>query len=357
MASSPLNVPPETVKRILGFRDSPIYLDIKPDAKSDYWNHFSKELKVNVDDNKVHISGNSGFYVPPRPKYFERFQRSVRSPIHATKVLFSIVKSIMRSPIRTFYEKAFNLVMGSEPVHSKYLINHKAMTDVRGVLSTTAEIKRHYKSWSGYSSMHNVINQYYYSNILRNFATPEKVVKILEIGGGSGNLASIFHHDWHTKQIFLIDLPESIVIAATFLASIFPQAKIDLPNEILQSGISEDADFVFLTPNQIELVPENSIDLVINCHSFQEMTHSQIAAYFILVNKVVKDQGLFFCANRIEKFPFGADIFLSNQLAPANRFSEYPWNIEYEDLVYETSQLHRLVQDDNVAIRLQRIKK
>ena len=108
------------------------------------------------------------------------------------------------------------------------------------------------------------------------------------------------------------DLPESIVNAFVFLSGVFPKANFVLPEAFEDFISSFDAEnsiikvegtFVFLTPWQINLLPQNIIDLSINTHSFQEMTHAQINDYFNLIEKVSKNESFFFCVNRVEKIP------------------------------------------------------
>jgi putative sugar O-methyltransferase len=226
-----------------------------------------------------------------------------------------------------------------------------------GVLPDYASVQSYYSAWSGYQASANVINQYYYANILRKFVKPDEVRTVMEIGSGSGNFASIIHHDWVPTRVILVDLPETLAVAIPFLSSLFPKAQLLMPHEVSQKGLNSKFDFAFLTVDQVDSIKENSVDLVINCHSFQEMTHDQIDSYFRLVQKICKPAGLFFVANRIEKIPCGEDAFTTDQVDPPNRFAEYPWNPRNHDLVYEISKLSRLVQLDPIAIRLQRIIK
>jgi hypothetical protein len=130
-----------------------------------------------------------------------------------------------------------------------------------------------------------------------------------------------------------------------------------MPNEVQRAGLPAEFDFSFLTVDQVQLLAEGSVDVAINCHSFQEMTHEQIRIYMELVQRVCRESGWFFVANRVEKIPSGPDAFSIQQTDPPNRMAEYPWDRHHEVLVYETSRLSRLVQLDDVAIRLERIRK
>jgi putative sugar O-methyltransferase len=225
------------------------------------------------------------------------------------------------------------------------------------VFADAASVKRHYSKWSGYKASGNIFIDYYYQNILRRFMAPDQIRTILEIGPGNGNFASILHHDWLPVRVILIDLPETLAVSIAFLSSMFPKATIVMPHELAASGIPETFDFAFLTVDQLHLVRDSSVDLAMNCHSFQEMTREQIAIYFTLIQRVCRDQAHFFTANRIEKIPCGPDAFSVEQRDPPNRMAEFPWNPHNKVLAYEISKLSRLAQLDAVAMRVERIQK
>ena len=130
-----------------------------------------------------------------------------------------------------------------------------------------------------------------------------------------------------------------------------------MPHEAHSDGLAGKFDLAFLTVDQLGLLEDNCVDLAINCDSFHEMTHAQIDVYLKLVQRVCRESGFFFTTNRVEKIPTGLNAATVEQLAPPNRFAEYPWNPENEILIYEISRLIRLVQLDNASIRLERIRK
>lgn len=209
---------------------------------------------------------------------------------------------------------------------------------------------------------HNIIYHYYYSNLLRGQIANDSIRTIVEIRSGNGNFPSIMWNDWSPKKIILIDLPETLAITYVFLSSLFPNANILLPNEVKShtvrhGGTLDNIDFALLTPQQLGIIQSESIDLAINIHSFQEMNHEQIDVYFEFIQRVVRNNGYFFSANRIEKIPTGEDAYQIMQTSPPNRFFEYPWKNQNEILINEVSRLHRLVQADAIGIRLERINK
>jgi hypothetical protein len=146
-------------------------------------------------------------------------------------------------------------------------------------------------------------------------------------------------------------------VAIPFLSNLFPQARLVLPHEIPETGLSGEFDIAFLTVDQLHLIQDSTVDLAINCHSFQEMTQEQIAIYFAMAQRIVRDGGYFFVANRVDKLPCGPDAAEVEQRDPPNRFAEYPWKKQNETLIYEISRLSRLTQLDDVYLRLERIRK
>jgi len=334
-------------------------------AKSEYWKYFADQLHVSVGGGSVNVSGNSGFYVPESATALRRLAsrgvRAIRQPAKAAAWAGRKVASWFEVPRLMSYEKAFDAVMShaeiSMPIISAFAVNHLKLARRAKVFATSASVDRHYRSWSGYAASANIINHYYYQNILRGFIESDALSTVLEIGPGNGNFPSILFHDWAPVRVVLLDLPETLAVAIPFLSNLFPDATIAMPNEIQAGGLPAEFDFAFLTVDQLSMVADDSIDLAINCHSFQEMTHEQIRIYIELVQRVCRDQAHFFTANRIEKIPCGADPFRREQPDPPNRQAEYPWNPRNDVLVQEISKLMRLVQLDGIAIRLERIRK
>jgi len=360
-----LSVNSAVADRLLAFINSDAFAVRSRVARSEYWKHFGKRLGAKVSERSVAVTGGSGFYVPPYASTVKRSAHrvlgAVRQPLEATGWLKRRIASRFEFPRLMSYERAFDAVMGHEevsvPILSAYTVNHIELVRHPNVFANAASVKRHYQAWSGYQASANILNHYYYQNLLRGFVAAEQIGTILEIGAGNGNFVSILYHDWKPVRVVMIDLPESLAVAIAFLSNLFPAARIFMPHEIQAQGIPAEFDFACLTVDQLDLLADSSIDLAVNCHSFQEMTHEQIRIYIELVQRVCRDSGFFFVANRVEKIPCGPDAFRKEQPDPPNRMAEYPWDPRNEMLIQETSRLSRLVQLDAVAIRLERIRK
>jgi putative sugar O-methyltransferase len=365
MSTTRVEIDPDIAKRLANFLRSELFVVQSGVAKSDYWAHHAAQLETRIDGGTVRIGGESGFYVPRSGSLLQRVMNRARATLHDPQKVLPWITSRLASrfgvPRLMSYDQAFDAVMGSaeisEPIRSRFRIDHARLASVPGVFANSTSVRSHYRSWSGLQASENIINHYYYSNVLRGIVKPGEVRTILEIGPGSGNLASIFYHDWAPVRLILVDLPETCAVAIPFISSVFPQARLLLPHEVAEATLDAEFDFAFLTVDQLHLIRTNSVDLAINCHSFQEMTPGQIGEYFSLVQDVCRPSGLFFVANRLEKIPCGADALTADQPAPPNRFAEYPWARSNEDVIYEISKLQQLTQLHHVAVRLQRVIK
>jgi|APSaa5957512535_1039671.scaffolds.fasta_scaffold03157_8 hypothetical protein len=370
-----LKLTEDSSKRYAAFLKSQEFNEGLPDSKSSYWQHHASLVSADLKKATVLVRGCSGIYITPslrpgasikfvftRNGLLGRLQRVPRA------ILVAIGRRLLRwfpihigGPVFLSYPQAFDAVMQNKEIagaiRSPYRIDHSALALVDGVFSDTHSLSEHYRGWVGLSPSWNIIIQYYLYNILRGNAEPEKLSTILEIGGGNGNFASLCLHDLPYTRVILVDLPEMLSVSIPFLANLFPTARLGLPNEFRENGWNDDFDIAFLTPGQISLIPDDTVDVSVNISSFQEMTHPQIAAYFRLIQRVTHNSGLFLCMNRVEKIPAGPDSQNTVYDDPPNRFADYPWVSTNELLVYEVCRLIRLVQLDDVMIRLERVCK
>jgi len=362
---SNLKISADISARLLAFINADIFSIRSHTAKSEYWKYYGDQLQANIRGSFVEVTGGSGFYVPQQSAVLKRtaqkILRAIKQPAKAASWVGRTLGSRFAVPRLMSYEQAFNAVMSgadvSVPINSAFTINHRKLAEHPNVFASAASVKPHYKNWSGYEASANILNHYYYQNILRGFINREEIGTILEIGAGNGNFPSILYHDWAPVRVVVIDLPETLTVSIPFLSSVFPNARIAMPNEIEIGGMPKEFDFAFLTVDQLEHLADNSVDLAINCHSFQEMTHEQIGTYFELIQRVCRESGFFFTANRVEKFPCGPDAFAVEQFDPPNRMAEYPWKAQNKVVVHEISKLSRLVQLDGLSIRLECICK
>ena len=104
---------------------------------------------------------------------------------------------------------------------------------------------------------------------------------VVEIGSGWGGFAYQFKTLFPKTSYVLVDLPHSLLLAATYIQALFPDAHIYLGNSI-QSYAQVDFsqyDFIFVPNTAWGTLRKQRIDLAMNMISFQEMTDEQVRSY------------------------------------------------------------------------------
>ncbi|MDA8945076.1 putative sugar O-methyltransferase [Candidatus Pelagibacter ubique] len=344
------------IERYQKFLSSEEFKIKKTYTKSEYWQYQSDQTKISISGNTITASGKSGFYVPNTLK--SKFSKFISNPL----LLISFLKRKFEIPeIKLLnYFLAFEKVMNSDPISdpdlSPHRVNFHKLKENKKVISSIKDMKKKYFAKNKFPLNNHMVAAYYYYNLLCSYIDLDRKKMILDIGPGNGNLISLLHSEINNSKIIAIDLPETLSSSILFISNLFPEAKILMPHEAKSQNFNL-YDFVFLTPSQIDLLNDNSIDLTINSHSFQEMTHEQINEYFQLIQRIGKNDSHFFTSNRAEKIPCDVNSYIKESSALPNRFAEYPWHKNNHLLIYEISRFHRLVQLDNIYLRLEQIKK
>jgi len=114
----------------------------------------------------------------------------------------------------------------------------------------------------------------------RGEETPPRTV--VEIGSGWGGFAYQFKTLCPKATIVCVDLPPTMLFSATYLTTLFPEARTLIYGEEgfeQKIGALQDYDFVFLPHYYFPTAPVSKIDLGINMVSFQEMTTAQVEGY------------------------------------------------------------------------------
>ncbi len=122
-----------------------------------------------------------------------------------------------------------------------------------------------------------------YSDFLTIFPKlRNKSPTILELGAGYGCLASLFGA-LSTAKYWIVDIPPALFIAQEYIRSLFPNDSIFEFRSFksfdeIESELAN-ARFAFFTPNQLEFLPDSSIDVFANINSFGEMSSDQVENY------------------------------------------------------------------------------
>lgn len=353
------NFSKELVDRFSEFISSVEHQKLPDHTKSSYWEYHAKCISVEISGNTITIGGKSGYYIPSSRSLIKRAIGLCQNPAQLIRFFAEKLRRRQKGfhvQLLNYFD-AFDAVMNHDPIAdidlAPYRINFKSLSMKDEVVSSVKEMRQAYFAKSKYQLNPQMVYAYYLSNIINGYID-NKPSTILEIGAGNGNLASLLYH-LLKPAIIIVDLPETLCLSIPFIADLFPDAKILMPHES-QSYNPDSYNFIFLTPDQIDIINDGSIDLSISTHAFQEMTHHQIGEYFSLIQRVSHDKSHFLCCGSVEKIPAAFETTKETRV-PVNRFSDYPWNLSNEIVIYETCKLIRLVQINDTFIRLEQIVK
>lgn len=131
-----------------------------------------------------------------------------------------------------------------------------------------------------------------YKAILHPKLDRRDVKTVLELGPGYGRTAYVFLELQPGCRYILVDIPPALYVAQRYLTAVFPDRRV-FPFRPIASFDEvreeyEDSSIVFLTPNQLGLLPDQSIDLFINISSLHEMRMDQIRYYFTEIQRLTR---------------------------------------------------------------------
>jgi putative sugar O-methyltransferase len=142
---------------------------------------------------------------------------------------------------------------------------------------------------------------------------------VCEIGPGWGGFAYQFKTLFPKTTYVLVDFAELFLFSATYLATVFPGARLHFAADDSLTGW-QDADFVFVPHTSAAIVSQLPLDLTVNMVSFQEMTDAQVRGYAAMA----ADAGcpLLYSLNR-ERSPYNTEIVsVSDALSDRYRLTD-----------------------------------
>jgi SAM-dependent methyltransferase len=107
---------------------------------------------------------------------------------------------------------------------------------------------------------------------------------VLEIGGGYGGLAHHLSRIVPRMTYVIVDLPETLLFSAAYLALHNPAKRLYVYDErdfdaAVRAGRIGDFDFALIPDYHLDALKQMRFDLAINVASFQEMREEQVARY------------------------------------------------------------------------------
>jgi putative sugar O-methyltransferase len=121
---------------------------------------------------------------------------------------------------------------------------------------------------------------------------------VCELGGGYGRNAFVAASLAPIGKYIMADIAPAIGIAQEYLTTVFPDHRHFLfrPFADFESVRAEfeAADFVYLLPHQLALLPAGSVDLFVNISSLHEMRRDQVDHYLGEIHRLVRPGGHFY---------------------------------------------------------------
>jgi len=117
-------------------------------------------------------------------------------------------------------------------------------------------------------------------------------VSIIEIGGGYGRLAHAMMSTTMVDKYFVVDIPPALHVSRWYLEKLFPEKVIFEYRPFTEwdevASDVEKSDIVFLLPRQIELIPDQMVDIGISVSSLHEMRLAQANNYLKQLARIVR---------------------------------------------------------------------
>lgn len=115
---------------------------------------------------------------------------------------------------------------------------------------------------------------------------------IMELGAGYGRNAYVFLSLHPEIRYIIVDIPPALAVAQDYVSYVFPKRRIfkfrRFKNFARVKKEFNNSQVLFLTPSQLEKLPDKCADLFINISSFQEMPLYQIRYYFNEIDRLTK---------------------------------------------------------------------
>jgi glycosyltransferase involved in cell wall biosynthesis len=145
---------------------------------------------------------------------------------------------------------------------------------------------------------------------------------VCEIGAGWGGFAYQFKTLFPKSTYVIVDFPELFLYSATYLGTVFPDARLAFVGTGDASAEVRGADFVFVPQTLAGADTIGEPDLVVNMVSFQEMTDAQVRRYA----EIAASAGcpFIYSFNR-ERSAYNTELIrVSDALAESYRLTEVP---------------------------------
>jgi hypothetical protein len=175
---------------------------------------------------------------------------------------------------------------------------------------------------------------------------------VCEVGSGWAGFAYQFKTLFPRATYVLVDFPELFLFSATYLATMFPGARMVFAGTDSAGPVETwtDADFVFVPNTLASSISKLPLDLLVNMVSFQEMTDAQVRGYARMA--AAAGCPLVYSLNR-ERSPYNRELVsVSDALADHYRLTEVSvLGTDYTSVMKKPPKVTRMVPRDELYYR------
>lgn len=166
-------------------------------------------------------------------------------------------------------------------------------------------------------------------------------VVFCELGAGYGRLAHVVMCAMPRAKYVLVDLPESLLLAQYYLATLHPDAPAALYPESAACLATAQAlapyRLIFALPHLLPRLPRQYVDVFVNTYSFMEMPPEQIERYFRTIDEL--EVGYFYTKqHKQESSPFESVIMNDDRYPIRPHWTQvYHRTATFRDQVFEAA--------------------
>lgn len=165
------------------------------------------------------------------------------------------------------------------------------------------------------SSM-SVARHFYYKVKIKQIVDQHldrRLLNVLEIGAGAGNLAYFLHTSGLVKNYCIIDLPEMLIHSGYTIQKYVEGVRMDFSPPVPSIKTGTSSHFWFVTPQELDAVSSASFDLCLNFNSFMEMDLETRDWYIDQIYRLARPGAMFINVNRRQrKLPQRDGSFFDN---------------------------------------------
>lgn len=137
---------------------------------------------------------------------------------------------------------------------------------------------------------------YYLARRLADFAPrADGGLRVLEVGGGTGNLAVFLSRLRPIGRYAIVDLPEMLLHSSMNLHRFFPDAPASF---LTEDGPVAGSGYLFVPSVRAARLPAGAFDVCVCVDAMQEMTREQVVGYLELFQRCARPGGVVMTLNR-----------------------------------------------------------